>query len=710
MKLKALTVLIASVLLIGCNTDDGKDGSDGKDNVAVNAQPNTIPSLHFWSGKKGETDVTSTSRFILNADDADTLTQLTGMATLFNQDLKVLNGMELEIVPNGGQGKPGDIVFNVTGFIAPAHDLAAHDESYTIDIDGTVIINSPEMRGAAYAAATLKQMLVQDFDGKDSLVNGLIQDEPKVRVRGLMIDIGRRSANIDFLKNYLKLLSYYKMSEFHLHFNDNQIIWGNGIEGDSDKGNWSETTWKEKVFAGFSVELKNTDAFPELANITSKHDPKNKVFVLTIEDLKELRAMADSLGVELTAEIEAPAHAMAFTKVYPDIRNSAMRPDHLDLGNPKTLNIIKAVWDQIEPYFHNVHIGADEYAGMPASDAMDQKDVISEQMVNYMNELNTYLKHKGHDEVRVWGNLGTITYPHRPDLASDLVHQVWAGTFADTENAYKAGYKLINLNDAYYTVPTGNAGYPDTIDPKHMYANWQLDTFSGGFTIPSIDDPQFLGGFIANWNDLGWSMNWAYTDNDIHVRLRNVVKIAAQKMWNNKTVLPFEQFQNLAYTLGDSPTFISGNPVYDGNLSVGKSSYSSSYRNTIYSLGGAPDNAKLLTVNFLGHAGAAIDGDIKSRWMAALNDSSSAWLSVDLQKPQIISRVSIDWGKGWASEYLIQVSNDGFAWQTVATVEGAGITNEEITFVPVEARFVKMQGVTMSSEDTYEIHEIRVFE
>ena len=700
MKKSTLSIIIMASLLAGC---DGSDGSDGS--IVINQAPNIIPSLKFWQGKTGFTDITATSRIILNAEDASTLEILQGMAKIFNEDLAVLNGLQLEVIENGGEGQDGDIVYNITGFIAPQHDPEAHDESYTVTINGKVVITAPEVRGTAYASATLKQMLAQDLDGKDSLSNGNIQDEPTVRVRGFMIDIGRRSASVDFLKNYLKFMSYYKMSELQLHLNDNQIIWGNGISG----SNWSEETWQDNTFSGFSAELKNTEKFPEFANITSKHDPKNNIFVLSLNDLKELKSLADSLGIELTGEIEAPAHAMSFTKVYPDIRHKDMRPDHLDLGNPKTLEIVKETWDQLAPYFHNLHIGADEYAGMPTEEEQDKEHVISAQMVNYMNEMNTYLKNKGYNEIRVWGNLGTITNPHRPDLAKDLVHQVWAGTFADTENAYKAGYKLINLNDAYYTVPTGNAGYPDTIDPKKMYDNWDLSVFSGGFRIPSLDDPQFLGGFVANWNDLGWSKNWAYTDNDIHVRMRNVIKVAAQKMWTNTTVLPFEEFQSLAYTLGESPSFTMGNPEYDGNLVKLKSAYSSSYRNIIYQLGGAPDNAKLLTVNFLGHPGAAIDGDAKSRWIADRTNGVSSWLSVDLHKKETISRVSIDWGKGWPEKYLIEVSLDGFEWKIAATVNGAGITEEDTSFDPIDARFVRVKGVEMGTSEPYQIHEIRIF-
>ncbi|WP_019616992.1 family 20 glycosylhydrolase [Psychromonas ossibalaenae] len=716
MKKSILAVMMTAALLAGCNENDDKEV------VAVNEAPNIIPTLNFWKGKTGFTDVTAESRIIINADDAATLEILQGTAGIFNEDLLVLNGLQLEVIENGGEGQPGDIVFNITGFEPPEHDPAAHDESYNMDIDGKIVITAPEVRGAAYASATLKQMLIQDADGKDSLLNGLIQDKPAVRVRGFMLDMGRRSMSVDFLKNYLKFMSYYKMSELQMHVNDNKILKGDGLPDDPES-NWSEETWADD-HALFAIELEDTEEFPELSTIAAEHDPGNNIFVLSIDDVKELRALADSLGIELTLEIEAPAHAGSFTQAYPDIRHPDLKPDHLDLGNPKTLEVVKAVWDQLSPYFHNAHIGADEYAGDPTDWTVPS--TISEELVNYMNEMNDYLTAKDFTEVRVWGNYGQLAFPNRDALSKEIVQQPWWGQPAQTQQAYEDGFTLINTNHIWYTVPTAGACYQDMQEPENMYANYRVDEFAGwerdtnewGVDAPliiDVDDPQFLGATIALWNDNGHYQEYAYSDHDLHERLRNKIKIAAQSMWSNKTVLPFEKFQTLAYNLGESPSFTISDSEPTDNLARRQPAYSSSYQTITeqpYGCSGQTediDMGELKDMNFIGHAGSAVDGFVKSRWIAAEKDGPSAWISVDLQTPESISRVSVDWGVGWASEYRIETSNDGVTWQTAAAVNGAGANNEETSFSPVTGRFVRIQGVAMGTEEPYQIHDIRIF-
>ena len=729
MKKSTLAILITTLLLGGCfhDGDDGKDGADGIIPSVVNEAPNTIPSLKFWQGKTGFTDITDTSRIILNSDDAEILEVLQGTANIFNEDLKVLNGFTLDVVLNGGEGKKGDIIYNITGFTPPAHDKSAHDESYTVSIDGKVVITAPEIRGAAYASATIKQMLAQDSDGNDSLSNGLIQDEPKMRVRGFMLDMGRRGVDKQFLTNYLKFMSYYKMSELQMHINDNKILKGHPDDPNTfHELNWSWDSW-DTEYVSFSLQLQDTENW-ELSKISNKEDPSKFLFVLSVQDMKELRTLADSLGIELTLEVEAPAHAGAFTQAFPELKNPDHKPDHLDLSNPKTFDMLKDVWTQLIPYFHNAHIGMDEYAGDPKDHTMPDKT--SGEMVNYMNTMNAFLKDKGFNEIRAWGNYGQLAFPNREELDSDIVYQPWWGQPAMAQQAYDAGHKFINTNHIWYTVPTSaGACYPDMHDPKNLYDNYRADIMSGwerdvgawGKEYPmkmNVNDPQFLGATVAIWNDNGHYEDYYYSDQDVHERLRNKLKIVAENMWNNKTTLPYEEFMNLAGKLGESPSFklaAEFSPLYEGNLVGNASAYSSSYKMVTVK----PENCNggiegvnmtdLTTTNYIGHASAAIDGETNSRWIAQDKDGSTAWLSVDLQTPQAIGKVSIDWGKGWASEYLIQTSDDGFAWKTVATVEGSGIKDDTVNFESVTARFVKMQGVTMGSDKPYQIHEFRVF-
>jgi hypothetical protein len=78
------------------------------------------------------------------------------------------------------------------------------------------------------------------------------------------------------------------------------------------------------------------------------------------------------------------------------------------------------------------------------------------------------------------------------------------------------------------------------------------------------------------------------------------------------------------------------------------------------------------------------------------DDSTGAWLSVDLGDTFLISRVVVSWGWDWKfgpnAESWIQISDDERTWQTVATTTTIRSTNnspQTLTFPQVKARYVR---------------------
>ena len=39
-----------------------------------------------------------------------------------------------------------------------------------------------------------------------------------------MLDVGRKFFTMDFLRQYVKILSFYKLNEFQIHLNDNGFV------------------------------------------------------------------------------------------------------------------------------------------------------------------------------------------------------------------------------------------------------------------------------------------------------------------------------------------------------------------------------------------------------------------------------------------------------------------------------------------------------
>ena len=99
----------------------------------------------------------------------------------------------------------------------------------------------------------------------------------------------------------------------------------------------------------------------------------------------------------------------------------------------------------------------------------------------------------------------------------------------------------------------------------------------------------------------------------------------------------------------------------------------------------------------------ATDGDANTRW--AGDNRDDGWIYVDLDNPEKIGKVCLYWEASYATEYLVQVSNDADTWTTVAEVENSSSLQskwERQTIVfgdIVEAQFVKIQCVSKALSD-----------
>ncbi|MFD9596381.1 discoidin domain-containing protein [Kitasatospora sp. NPDC059973] len=97
-------------------------------------------------------------------------------------------------------------------------------------------------------------------------------------------------------------------------------------------------------------------------------------------------------------------------------------------------------------------------------------------------------------------------------------------------------------------------------------------------------------------------------------------------------------------------------------------------------------------------------------WSSARSAGAVAneWVTVDLQGPSLISRVSLtprtdgaNTGLGFPVDYTVQVSADGSTWSTVATRTGTprpGAAPQVLTFAPTTARYVKVTGTRLSAD------------
>lgn len=103
------------------------------------------------------------------------------------------------------------------------------------------------------------------------------------------------------------------------------------------------------------------------------------------------------------------------------------------------------------------------------------------------------------------------------------------------------------------------------------------------------------------------------------------------------------------------------------------------------------------------------DGKSSTRW-ASQAGSDDEWIYVDLGGIYAVNTVVLNWEAAYATEYEIQVSKDGNSWTTVSTVSTGAQGEKTISFAAVNARYVKMQGVSRVNEGYgYSLYEMEVY-
>lgn len=104
---------------------------------------------------------------------------------------------------------------------------------------------------------------------------------------------------------------------------------------------------------------------------------------------------------------------------------------------------------------------------------------------------------------------------------------------------------------------------------------------------------------------------------------------------------------------------------------------------------------------------AAIDGNRNTRWGSRFTDDE--FLVLDFGKTEVITRVRIDWENAHASQYLLQVSDDGSTWSTIKTVSDSSGGVEDLTGLNGTGRYLRMKGVKRAGQYGYSILEIQAF-
>ena len=468
----------------------------------INPKPFVIPELKTWSGAEGQT--TLSGRIVVKNS------KLKAVAAALAADYKEMFGKELTIV--NGAAKGGDVVLSLK------KEKALGDEGYVMNVGSAIEITAATERGAFWATRTLLQIAEQHKDGK--LPKGKTTDVPEYKLRGFMIDCGRKFIPMSYLRDLAKIMAYYKMNTLQVHLNDNGFRQYFG-------GDWNKTQ------AAFRLEC---DTYPGL---TAKDGSYSK------QEFVDFQKLAEQNGVEVIPEIDAPAHALAFTQYKNEIGSKEYGMDHLDLFNPETYNFMDGLWKEYiggkNPVFigKRVHIGTDEYSNA-------KKDVV-EKFREFTDHYIKYVESFGKQAV-VWGAL-THAKGDTKVKNKDVLMDIWYNGYADPVEMKKQGYKLVSIPDGLVYIVPAAGYYYDYLNCQYLYEHW-TPAVIGNKTFEE-NDPMIEGGMFAVWND---HVGNGISTKDVHHRVYPALQTLAVKCWTGKeTKLPYAEFDSKRAELSEAP-------------------------------------------------------------------------------------------------------------------------------------------------------------
>jgi hexosaminidase len=232
-------------------------------------------------------------------------------------------------------------------------------EGYTLDVRATGIrIEARAGPGLFYGAMTAAQLLSTDTqDAAPDPKPGVsvrcvhIEDFPRFKWRGLMLDPARHFLSVAEIKTMIDQVSQHKLNVLHLHLTDDQ---------------------------GWRLQIKR---YPELTAIGAWRKPPSSSGsgvdqgmyggFYTQDDIRDLVAYAAARHITVIPEIDLPGHAQAVVAAHPQLSVPGDHPEvstnwgvnyYLYNTNADSLTFVENVLDEVMALFPGkyIHLGGDE--------------------------------------------------------------------------------------------------------------------------------------------------------------------------------------------------------------------------------------------------------------------------------------------------------------------------------------------------------------
>lgn len=361
------------------------------------------------------------------------------------------------------------------------------EEAYTINITKKyALVRASSDNGFLYALQSLKQMLPVEIYGNTAAESQKwelpcceIKDKPRFKYRGMHLDCSRHFFTIDEVKKVIDIMAGLKLNRFHWHLTDDQ---------------------------GWRAEIKSLPRLTEIGAYRSGtmvgyySGPSDNIRYggfYTQEEMKDVVAYADKLGITVIPEVDLPGHMVAALASYPELgcfggpyevwTKWGVSPDVLCPGKEVTFNFLEGVLGELCEIFPGeyFHIGGDECPKDNWKTCPDCQERIKElglvsdehataeqRLQNYVTRrVQTFLESKG-KKIIGWDEI------LEGDLDAGATVMSWRGTVGGIQ-ASNRGFDVI-------MTPTDYCYFDYCQDPAKQESDEPLCAFWGDLTLEKV--------------------------------------------------------------------------------------------------------------------------------------------------------------------------------------------------------------------------------
>ena len=440
---------------------------------------------------------------------------------------------------------PGDPIAPGTIFLSINTNLPGLGaEGYELGVTPeTVTIQGTDAAGVFYGVQTLLQLLPPEIYASN-LVDGVawqapcvqIDDQPRFKWRGLMLDVSRHFYTKLEVERLLDLMAQQKLNTFHWHLVDDQ---GWRIQIKKYPRLTEVGAWRSSV--GFKLDPAATTAYGK--------DGRYGGFY-TQKEIKEVVAYAQSRHITIVPEIEMPGHSTAALAAYPEYSCSG-GPYSIDAvggvfhgvycaGNDATFDFFAGVLDEVMDLFPGqyIHIGGDEVPKDNWRKCEKCQERMKVEGLKDEHELQSYFIRRIEKIVDAHGhNLIGWSEIREGGLAPSAAVMDWIGgaveaatnghnvVMSPTKYSYFDHYQSTN----HTTEPHAIGGY---LPLSQVYAFEPIPA-----NLPPDFAPRILGGQANLWTE--------YIPNFQHVQYMIFPRICAlsEALWSPKDERDWTSFQ-----------------------------------------------------------------------------------------------------------------------------------------------------------------------